>query len=189
MSNQWKGQESNKTNKQKKNTLSSGKYCHGKQKLKIKKMDFGPEKGCGYGFRGQRQMVSLKSTSGAVIVLFCFQIKIGTRKEIYTEQKFTFGTKEVTKESFQITYFTFNLSNCDKTELPDPSTASVNASGYICGWICFVWREFATTVESQGFILKTKHTLCSTQPFSTLKIFLGFKRDNNKKNKQHKCHI
>lgn len=48
-------------------------------------------------------MVLVKSQSVGVIVPFCFvslSIKMGTKKEIYTEQKIYIGTRGGSEESF-----------------------------------------------------------------------------------------
>lgn len=104
---------------------------------------------------------------------------MGTRKEIYTEKKFTLAQRKTARTYFIKLILCFTFPAVVKTKLPvDPFMAFMNAFGYTFGRICFVWREIARTVNSQGFILKTKHLLRSTQPFSTLKIFFGFKRDD-----------
>lgn len=123
-----------------------------------------------------------------MIVHFCFvslSNQNGNKKRNIHREKFDFGTEEDSEDLFNQTYYRFHFSSCDKTKLPvDPYMAFMNAFGHTLGRICFAWREIARTVNSQGLILKTRHLLRSTQPFSTLKIFFGFKRDKKKKKTQ-----
>lgn len=77
------------------------------KKRNMKTSEFGPEEDCGCVFRGQRQMVLVKSRSVAVLVLFCFEslsIKNGNKKGNVHRAKIYIGAREDSEESFHKTH-------------------------------------------------------------------------------------